>query len=333
METQPNDVQTNHNANAPRGESAKRGRTVLILSALLVAGLAAVIVMQAMKEAPVEKDPPANTPPAQKDRPFEAATEVTIVKDTSKIIGINFQGKGFYIAPKPDGKGWYYHNLASLWDVDAGYVSRLLHYLRQLPVSPAEGYTPTPLEVKITLEGEDNITFNIGEPKPEPDMTPVFIRIGNGNFYRISAAHARLLYPTESTMLGATPTPTAKIEAPEKPAGPEIEVSIILIAHDAILPTKATRLSSRSKREAAELATATIARLKAGGDFAAIADDVSDLRYTPDTAKALCTARSTDKGSELPEELWESVRELVSGELYEQPLDTRRGLIIVKRLK
>ena len=41
--------------------------------------------------------------------------------------------------------------------------------------------------------------------KPEPDTRPVFLRFADMRLYLISAADARLLYPTSETVLGPTP--------------------------------------------------------------------------------------------------------------------------------
>lgn len=191
---------------------ARRRRSVgviLAVNGLLALGLAVFFVAP---EVRCEEEPVvfAEPPPDPRDRPFVATREVTLVEDAAKIVGINFQDKDFFVAPRAGGKGWFYFNLAAPWEVERGFAERLEQRLRRLPVAEIpECYSPTPHQVKITLEGSRDVTFNLGEVKPEPDARPVFFNL-NGHVSLISAADARLFYPSVEAVLGPTPVPIVK---------------------------------------------------------------------------------------------------------------------------
>jgi hypothetical protein len=193
-------------ANARRRSSLV---TLLVVNSLLVVGLAiffAIFYLGPELRCEPDLGPPAPVPVDPRDRPFAPTTELALVPDPGKIIGINFRDRAFYIAPRPDGTGWYYFNLAAPWEVAPDYRDRLLQRLAHLPAAEiAEVYSPTPFAVKVTLEGLPDLDLNLGEIKPEPDTTPVFLRIADRPLHLISAADARLLYPTSETVLGPTP--------------------------------------------------------------------------------------------------------------------------------
>jgi hypothetical protein len=181
--------------------------TLIVVNGLLALGLGVFFGAPLLRCEPAF-DPPAPLPVDPRDLPFAPTTELALVPDAGKIIGINFRDRGFYIAPRGDGSGWYYFNLAAPWEVAPAYRDRLLQRLAHLPAAEiAEVYSPTPFAVKITLSGTDDLDLNLGEMPPEPDTRPVFLRIPGRPLHLISAADARLLYPISETVLGPTPKP------------------------------------------------------------------------------------------------------------------------------
>ena len=189
-------------ANARRRSSVI---TLLVVNGLLVLGLAIFFLAPELRCEP-DLGPPAPVPVDPRDLPFAPTTELALVPDPGKIIGINFKDRGFYIAPRPDGAGWYYFSLTPPWEVAPDYRDRLLQRLAHLPAAAiADVYSPTPFATKITLEGADDFDLYLGDMKPEPDTRPVFLRFADMRLYLISAADARLLYPTSETVLGPTP--------------------------------------------------------------------------------------------------------------------------------
>ncbi|MBK9756261.1 MAG: hypothetical protein IPO88_22745 [Nannocystis sp.] len=98
-------------ANARRRSSVI---TLLVVNGLLVLGLAIFFLAPELRCEP-DLGPPAPVPVDPRDLPFAPTTELALVPDPGKIIGINFKDRGFYIAPRPDGTGWYYFNLTPPW--------------------------------------------------------------------------------------------------------------------------------------------------------------------------------------------------------------------------
>lgn len=185
--------------------------TLVVVNGLLALGLAIFFLAPLLRCEP-DLGPPIPPPVDPRDQPFAPTTELALVPDPGKILGINFKDRGFYIAPRPTGGGWYYFNLAAPWEVAPDYRDRLLQRLAHLPATAiADCYSPTPFATKITLSGADDLDLYIGEINPEPDPRPVFLRFADMRLYLISAADARLLYPTSETVLGPTPK---QIEAP-----------------------------------------------------------------------------------------------------------------------
>lgn len=186
-------------------------RTLVVVNGLLLLGLAAFFIGPEIRCEDEVVDMPEVVPAWQ--RPFVATSELAVLPPDklAKITGINFSNHDFYIAPRPDGAGWYYASLASVYVARPAYVERLMALLARVPVMASpDGHGYAPDEVRIRIDGQDDVVLNIGEVPPAPAATLVSVLTADRQVLLIRAEDARVLFPTAEEVIGAEPVPITK---------------------------------------------------------------------------------------------------------------------------
>jgi len=187
-------------------------RTLVVVNGLLVLGLAAFFIGPEIR---CEDDDSIDMPEVVQawKQPFVATSELTVLAPDklAKITGINFSNHDFYIAKRPDGAGWYYASLASVYVARPAYVGRLMALLARLPVMASpDGHGYAADEVRIRIEGQDDVVLNIGEVPPAPATTLVYVLTADRQVLLIRPEDARVLFPTVEEVIGAEPVPITK---------------------------------------------------------------------------------------------------------------------------
>jgi hypothetical protein len=73
-----------------------------------------------------------------------------------------------------------------------------------------DGYAYAPDEVRIRIEGQDDVVLHIGEVPPAPESWLVYVFTADKQALLIRPEDARALYPTAEEVIGAAPLPITK---------------------------------------------------------------------------------------------------------------------------